>query len=175
MRSLEDKFLLVLIVAASLAMAWILLPFYGAILWGVVAAIMFAPLYRLLARALGQRRSLAALCTVAIIVMIVILPLTLMAGSLAQEASGVYGRVQSGELDIVRSCNACWMRCPPPVMNLLNRFGLGSLAGMQEKLSAGLLKGSQVLAAQALDHRSEHLRLLRQPVRHAVPAVLPAA
>jgi predicted PurR-regulated permease PerM len=150
MRSFEDRSLPVLLIAISLALAWILLPFYGAILWGVVAAIVFAPLYRGLARATGQRRSLAAICTVFIIVIIVILPLTLMTASLAQEASGVYGRVQSGELDIVRSLQRMLDALPASVMNLLNRFGLGSLAGMQEKLSAGLLKGSQALATQAL-------------------------
>jgi len=150
MRSFDDKSLLVLVILISLALAWILLPFYGAILWGVVGAIVFAPLYRLLSRSMGQRRSLAAFCTVVIIVLMVILPLTLMAASLAQEASGVYDRVASGELDIVRFLQGMLDSLPAGVMNLLNRFGLGSLAGMQEKLSAGLLKGSQVLAAQAL-------------------------
>ena len=151
MRTFEDRSLLVLVVAASLALVWILLPFYGAILWGVVGAIVFAPLYRLLVRAMGQRRSLAAVCTVGIIVTMVILPLTLMAASLAQEASGVYERVKSGELDIVRFLQGLLDALPTGVMNLLNRFGLGSLAGMQEKLLAGLQKGSQVLATQALD------------------------
>ena len=151
MRAFEDRSLLVLVIAVSLALAWILLPFYGAILWGVVGAIVFAPLYRRLVRAMGQRRSLAALGTVIIIVMIVILPLTLTAASLAQEASGVYDRVKSGELDIVRFLQHLLDALPAGVMNLLNRVGLGSLAGMQEKLSAGLLKGSQLLATQALN------------------------
>ena len=151
MRTFEDRSLLVLVVAASLALVWILLPFYGAILWGVVGAIVFAPLYRRLVLATGQRRSLAAFLTVTLIVIMVILPLTLTAASLAQEASGVYDRVKSGELDIVRLLQSMLDSLPAGVMNLLNRFGLGSLAGMQEKLSAGLLKGSQLLATQALD------------------------
>ena len=151
MRSFEDKSLLVLILAATLALGWILLPFYGAVLWGVVLAIVFAPLYRLLVRTTGQRRSLAALCTVGIIVLMVILPLTLLGTSLAQEVSGVYARVQSGELDIVKFLQHLLDALPSGVMNLLNRFGLGSLAGMQEKLSAGLLKGSEFLTTQALD------------------------
>jgi len=150
MRGFEDKSLLVLVIAVSLALAWVLLPFYGAILWGVVGAIVFAPLYRALAHALGQRQSLAALGTVAIIVMIVILPLTLMAASLAQEASGVYDRVKSGELDVVRVLQGMLESLPASAKTLLNRLGLGSLAGMQDKLSAGLLRGSQVVAAQAL-------------------------
>ena len=102
MRTFEDRALLILIVAVSLAFGWILWPFYGAILWGIVGAIVFAPLYRRLSRSMRERRSLAAIAMVLLIVTVVILPLTLIGASLAQEASGVYGRVQSGELDIVR-------------------------------------------------------------------------
>ena len=44
MRSLEDNILLLLVIAASLAFAWILWPFFGAVLWAAVLAIVFAPL-----------------------------------------------------------------------------------------------------------------------------------
>ena len=40
MRTLEDNAFLLLIIAVSLAFAWILLPFYGAVLWGIVIAIL---------------------------------------------------------------------------------------------------------------------------------------
>ena len=73
--TLEDKTFLLLITAISLAFAWLLWPFYGAILWGTVLAIVFAPLYRRLCR--SMRPNLAALATVVIIVLIVILPSTL--------------------------------------------------------------------------------------------------
>ena len=151
MRTFEDRALLVLIVAVSLSFGWILWPFYGAILWGIVGAIVFAPLYRRLSRSMRERRSLAAIATVLLIVTVVILPLTLIGASLAQEASGVYGRVQSGELDAVRLFQQMLDAFPPWAVNLLDRFGLSSLVGMQDKLSAGLLKGSQFLAAQAFD------------------------
>jgi hypothetical protein len=41
MRSLEDNTLLLLVIAASLAFAWILWPFFGAVLWAAVLAIVF--------------------------------------------------------------------------------------------------------------------------------------
>jgi predicted PurR-regulated permease PerM len=151
MHTFEDRALLVLVVAVSLAFGWILWPFYGAILWGIVGAIVFAPLYRRLSRSMRERRSLAAIAMVLLIVLLVILPLTLIGASLAQEASGVYGRLQSGELDIVRLFQRMLDALPPGVTKLLDRFGLGSLAEMQDKLSAGLLKGSQFLATQALN------------------------
>lgn len=59
MRTLEDKTFLFLIIAVSLAFAWILWPFYGAVLWAIVLATVFAPLHRRLSRSM-QRRNLAA-------------------------------------------------------------------------------------------------------------------
>ena len=44
MRKLEDKFFLFLVIAVSLAFLWILTPYFGAILWGIIAAVVFAPL-----------------------------------------------------------------------------------------------------------------------------------
>ena len=58
MRGLEDKSFLLLLVAVSLAFAWILWPLSGAILWGTVFAIVFAPLYRRLLRSTRQRRNI---------------------------------------------------------------------------------------------------------------------
>ena len=53
---LEDKTFLLLVIVVSLAFAWILWPFFGAILWGTILAILFAPLYRRLVEFMRQRR-----------------------------------------------------------------------------------------------------------------------
>jgi predicted PurR-regulated permease PerM len=148
--AIEDKTFLLLIIAISLAFAWILWPFYGAVLWGTVLAIVFAPLYRRLSRSM-RRRNLAALATVAIIVVIVILPSTLITASLVQEASGVYGKFQSGELNLAGNFQQVMDALPTWAASFLDRFGLSNLAEVQERLSAALVKGSQFLAAQALN------------------------
>jgi len=150
-RGLEDNTLLVLIIAVSLAFAWILWPFYGAILWAVVLAIVFAPLYRWLSSSLGQRRNLAALATVLIIVTMVILPLTLTAASLLQQATSLYERIHSGELDFGRFFEQVLDALPTWATNLLDRFGLTNLGALKERLSAALMQGSQYLATQALN------------------------
>lgn len=151
MKSTEDRGFLLLITAVSLAFAWILWPLYGAVLWGVVAAILFAPLNRRLLGRMGQRRSLAAFCTVLVIVLIVILPLTLVATSLTQEATGVYRRIQSGELDLVRLSQHVLDILPAWATGLLDRFGLESLGAIRERLSANLAEGSQLLAGHVLN------------------------
>jgi predicted PurR-regulated permease PerM len=149
-RTLENRTFLLLIIAVSLAFAWILWPFYGAVLWAIVLATLFAPLHRRLSKSM-RRRNLAALATVLIVVAMVIVPLTLIAASLLQEASGVYERIQSGELDFGRFFQQVLAALPAWAGNLLNRFGLTDLGAVLERLSAGLMKGSQFFAAQALN------------------------
>ena len=99
MLTLEDKTFIFLIAAVSVAFAWILWPYYGAVLWGTVIAIVFVPLYRRLLRRMGQRRTLAALVTVLIILVMVILPLTLLVSALIGESAGLYQRLLFGRTE----------------------------------------------------------------------------
>lgn len=146
---LEDKVFLLLVVAVSLAFAWILWPYYGSVFWAAVLAIVFAPAYRRLLRSMRQKRTLAALVAVLIVLMIVILPLTLVGAILVQEGFSVYERIQSGELNIGEYFRQVFGALPGWVIDLLDRFGLTNLGEMQERLSGGLMKGSQFIATQA--------------------------
>src|SRR2546426_1321497 len=147
----EDKTFLFLVVVVSLAFAWILWPFFGAALWGTILAILFVPLYRRLMRIMAHRRTLAALATVMIVLLIVILPLVLIGALLLQEALGVYAKFQSGELDLGRFFQQVLGALPGWVSDLLNRFGLSNLGSMQDKLSTGLMQGSQLVAAKVFN------------------------
>jgi predicted PurR-regulated permease PerM len=148
---LEDRTFLFLVIAVSLAFAWILWPFYGAVFWGTILAILFAPLNRRLLSSMGKRRTLAALTTVTIVLLIVILPLTLIGALLVQEALSVYARFQSGELNLGLYFQQVFGALPGWVTNLLDRFGLTNLAAVQERLSTGLVQGGQFVAAKALN------------------------
>jgi predicted PurR-regulated permease PerM len=150
MRALEDKAFLFLIISVSLAFAWILWPFYGALLWGTVFAILFAPLNRRLSRTMRQRRSLAALATLTIILVMVILPLTLIIAALLEEAASVYKMIQAGEINFGRYFQQVYEALPSWAVSLLDRFNLKNIGAVQERLSAGLMKGSQFLAARAI-------------------------
>ncbi|CAL76477.1 conserved hypothetical protein; putative membrane protein [Bradyrhizobium sp. ORS 278] len=151
MRSFEDRVLLFLLAVITLALGWILLPFYGALLWGVVGAIVFAPLHRRVSQSMRGRDGLAAALVVLLVVLIIIIPFSLIAAALAQQAAGVYGQVQGGQLDVTQYFQKMLDALPSWIVDLLNRFGLGSLAGLKDRLSALLLRGSQVIAGQALN------------------------
>ena len=149
--ALQDKTFLVLLVLVTLAFGWILLPFYGAVFWGVVLAIVFAPLYRWLVPRLRRSPTLAALATMAIILLIVVLPLAFVAVSLVREGSGFFQRMQSGEISFVRYFEQIVAALPAWVAGLLDRLGLGDLGALQQKLIAGATEGSKAIATRAFD------------------------
>ena len=96
----EDRVFLFLVLGVSLAFVWILRPYAGAILWGTVLAIVFAPLNRHLRDRLRQRRTIAAAVTLLVIVILVLFPVALIVSSLIDEGTALYQRIQSGELDV---------------------------------------------------------------------------
>jgi predicted PurR-regulated permease PerM len=136
LRSLEDNALLLLIFAISLAFAWILWPFFGALLWAAVLAIVFTPLHEWLLRAMPKRQNLPALATVLIILTLVILPLTLIAASLVQEAANFHENMQGGSWNPGAFFQQFLALLPSWATDLLDRLGLKDLAAVQAKLSA---------------------------------------
>ena len=58
---LEDGGFLIVVLIVTLLFGWLIAPFFGAILWSLVAAILFEPLSRRLAAKLGGRPNTAAL------------------------------------------------------------------------------------------------------------------
>ena len=151
MQRFEDKTFLLLVIAATLLFAWILSPFFGAILWSVLLAIMFAALDRRLLQAMPRRRNLAAFVTLVIIVVMVLIPLALITASAVHEGTNVYGRVQSGEIDVGRFQSQFMSALPGWLVELLNRLDLGNLTSVRERFSGALMTAGQQLAGQALN------------------------
>src|SRR5690242_20443109 len=151
LRSLEDNALLLLVFAISLAFACILWPFFGALLWAAVLAIVFTPLHEWLLRAMPKRQNLPALATVLIILTLVILPLTLIAASLVQEAANFHENMQGGSWNPGAFFQQFLAVLPSWATDLLDRLGLKDLAAVQAKLSDALGKGSVFFASEALD------------------------
>jgi predicted PurR-regulated permease PerM len=147
----EDRVFLYLVLGVSLAFVWILRPYAGAILWGTVLAIVFAPLNRHLRERMRQRRSVAAGLTLLLIVVLVLFPVALIGESLVNEGSTVYRRIQSGELDVSAWFRQVYAALPGWAVDLLNRFGLTNLEAVQARLSGFLARGAQLAAAQALN------------------------
>lgn len=150
-RTPQHQALLLLLITVSLAFAWILLPFYGAIFWGIVLAILFAPLQRRLLKFTRHRRNLAALSTLLLFLIVVFFPFALIATSLLQEGTVFYQKIRSGQLDFSIYFQQVIASLPGWISNLLSRFGVTDISTLKDTLSTAATQGSQFIAAKALN------------------------
>lgn len=139
-----------LVVAVSLAFAWVLAPFFDAIVWATILAILFAPMQRRMRARLGERHSLAALITLLAVVLMVIFPVTLVATSFLQELRKAYAMFQAGELEISAYLERMQGILPGWVTGQLEQWGVADFAGIRDTVAAGLSKAAQFIAARSL-------------------------
>ena len=147
---LQRSAFLLLLAAVTIAFGWVLLPFAGAVMWSLALAILFTPIYRRLVRRLGGRRNLAALITLTVALVIVILPLFMIAMSLVKEVAQASLRIRSGEISFNTYFQQVVAVIPRWALDLLDRLGLGNVESMIAKLAQGAAAASQQIASHAL-------------------------
>ena len=133
-KTVRNKSLVILLGVVTVAFIWILLPFYGAVFWAVILGILFAPMQRRLQLKLGWERNMTSLLTLSICLVIAILPVIILAFFLVQEGAVLYKNIESGELDIAGYVSNFKHSLPPYFQHLLDRFGMGELNGLREKI-----------------------------------------
>jgi predicted PurR-regulated permease PerM len=138
-----------LLALAVLALGWIVQPLYGPILWGGVIALLFAPLHQRLCRALGQRRTLAALLTLTVALVAVLLPLAALLRALGGQAWQVYENVRSGVWQPSQLLHSTFDGLPAWLRGLLRQIGLADFATVQRRIDAGLAEASRFAGTQA--------------------------
>lgn len=158
--TLQQRTFLLLLVAVSVAFAAILWPFYEAVFWGMALAILFRPLHRQLLLRMPGKPNLAALSTLLLCLVVVILPMTLIAASLAQEATHIYDRLRSGQIDFGAYFQQIIAVLPAWAISLLDRMELTSVAALQHKLSTVAVQASQIIATRALNIGQNTLQFL---------------
>ncbi|ODT90554.1 MAG: AI-2E family transporter [Sphingobium sp. SCN 64-10] len=146
----EDGFFLVLVLVVSVAFALVLEPFFVAVLWGLIAAILFNPLNRRVLAAIPGHRNSAAALTLLLIVAVIIVPAILLTLALVNEASVFYGKVQSGQINFADLFAQVQARLPDWVVHYLERFGLTDFAALQARLDAGLAASFRTIATRAV-------------------------
>jgi predicted PurR-regulated permease PerM len=138
-----------LLAVSALALGWILLPFYGAIMWALIIAMLFVPIYRWLLLRLKQRRNLAASLVMLLVLVVGVLPFALMTASLAREASVVYKHIDSGDWNPALYLRGLFDALPGWGTALLERVGVADFDNLQRRVRAALAQGSQFIATQA--------------------------
>ena len=147
---LEFKSLLFLVLAATALFALILWPFFGAVCWAVFIAIVFWPMHQRFLTGSHYRRNMAAAASLTVILLIVILPMALLAASITQEASVLVERMRSGEIQVGSYFQRALQALPEWARGMLNRFGIGELGLLQQKLLAMVGNSGQALTTRVV-------------------------
>ncbi|MEC3911998.1 AI-2E family transporter [Sphingobium sp. CR2-8] len=147
---LEDGFFLSLVILVSIAFAAVLEPFFAAVLWGIIVAVLFWPIQQRIAARMPGRRNSAALITLLLIIAIVIIPAILLSFALIQEAAHIYAQIQSGQIDFARMFAQMQAALPDWAHGLLRRFGLNNFDAARITVTRGLTSSFRTWAGQAL-------------------------
>jgi predicted PurR-regulated permease PerM len=148
---LEKRALALLLVGVTIALGWILLPFYGTILWAAIIALLFTPLYRLLLPRVNFRPNPAALLSLLAVIVIVIVPFALITASLAREVGLVVARLQAGELNPALYLRGVFDALPEWLTSLVHRLGFADFDALQRKVVTTLVQAGQFIATQAFN------------------------
>jgi len=137
-----------LLFIVTIGLCWILSPFFGAVFWGGILAILFQPVQRWLVARFNKRRNLAALVTLTLIILIVILPLLFVAITLVQEVAYVYQEIKNAQPNYSQYFQDAIHVLPTSIQQLLAKYGLANLPALQRKLSDGAAQISQFAATR---------------------------
>jgi len=146
----ENNALPYLLVAVSVALAWILLPFYGTLLWGAIIALLFAPVFQWLVPRCRNQRTVAAALTVLLVLLTAIIPLSLLSVALGREAMQVYENLQTEAGNPTAFLQRTYEELPDWALSLLNRFGMGDFSDLQRVFTDLVTKTAQVIGTQAV-------------------------
>ncbi|WP_294261430.1 AI-2E family transporter [uncultured Comamonas sp.] len=147
---LHKRAFILLLIAVTAGFGLVLQEYVVAIFWGVVFAIVFAPLHRKLLMRMPNRPTLAALATLLISLVMVILPLSLIGLSLIKETAAIYDQVSSGNLSAGNYVEQVFNALPSWLTPWMEKLHLGTLEEIQTKLSNIALQASKLAATKAV-------------------------
>lgn len=152
---LEDRFqkasFVVFIVLTSIAFICVILPFYGAVLWAIIFAILFDQLQRKISSALHPRKNIAALIAVVVCILIVVVPAIVVLLAVADEVVSIYNWLETHELNLALRLADIRQALPPMVIGAFDFLKLGRLEELQDRLNDMVSQVIRWAAPQALD------------------------
>ena len=158
--ALRRAVFLLLLALVTVAFFWIISPFFGAVFWAMVLALMFMPVHRRLCARLRGRDTLAALGTLLFCMVIVVVPMIFVVGAMVDEATSFTQRLRTGEFNPRTYFEQIQNALPGWSRDLLGRFGLFNAQDVVDKLTAAVVQGGQALTTRALAIGQNTLMLL---------------
>lgn len=155
----QTSFLLVL-AAVTLLLLWIVWPFATTLLWSALAAIMFQPLYKWSVRQCRGKRNPAALLTLLIIFLAVILPSLWIGSMVVGEALSLINTLEQNPIDLAGIAAQTYNMLPDFLQEMADRSGWTDTSRAQERLQELIGASSGMIASQALSIGSGALSFL---------------
>ena len=155
--AVQRGFFFALLFAVTLAFLWLIRGFLQPIFWAIALGIVVFPMHAWVEGRFGNRRSLAALTSVLLVVLIVILPLVGIAAAVTNEAAGLVQRLNTGGLQLEGLMTAAEERLPR-VVTALERLGIDP-ARLESQLSEAAVTASRFVASRALSIGQDTIRI----------------
>jgi len=149
-RTIEGISFVSTMVLVTLAFMWLLLPYYGALLWAIILAILFYPLHRRLLRYSGGRQNLAAALSLAACICLAVIPGAILLASLVREASSLYARLGTPGFHLASGLQHFSDLLPDFVIDGLAFLGMDDLSELQRRVTSVLGQMMRGIAAQAV-------------------------
>jgi len=121
---------LALVTLALVAIVW---PFYKAVLWAGLAAIMFQPLHERVLAKMPNHPGRCAAATIATITFAVLLPAFFISGLVVEEAISFVIAFQTGNIDVPGMIDQIRAAIPTNIMAMLEANGWGDMADLQAR------------------------------------------
>lgn len=147
---LESGGYLLFLALVTLGFIVVIWPFASPLLWATLAAIMFQPLYQWFVRKLGGTGNRAAIATLLVITVAVIIPALFIGGVVVEQATTLVVAFQEGRIDVAAWFEAVQALLPTAVRESLDTEGLGTAQMVQQRAQDLALESSGMIARQAL-------------------------
>lgn len=143
-------FFIILLLLVSMAFFSLIQPYYSAIIWAIILALIFYPLRRRLSALLRGRNGIASLITVLLICVIVFIPMMIVLSSLAVEINNLYPRLQNNATDLPQLLSDGIAHLPDWARNYLHDNDFDSVGAIRDKLASLALSVGRYLAGSAV-------------------------
>lgn len=148
-KGLTKGFFILILLIVTLAFFNIMGPYFSALLWAAILAVIFHPVKNKFRQALGDRNNLASLLTVLMICLMVFIPLAIVMSSLIVEFNLVYNSLQNAETPLPVILADLLRYLPDWARALLAEHHFATAAEIQQTLSNVALRGGRYLAGSA--------------------------
>jgi predicted PurR-regulated permease PerM len=146
--AVHHGFFLLLLLVVTAAFLGLIDDFFKAIFWAAVLAMMFRPVHQRLATAMPGRPALSALLTTLAVIVAVLIPVSLTALAVAQEAANLARDLEAGKIDT--ESTLLWLEERVPLLSgLLDRFEI-DITRFREGISAAAIASGRWVAGNAV-------------------------